>query len=95
MLVHIVLLVLLLQGVLDIEVLVAIADGFFIANAIIGILAGMVLFKSRWLKVSTLVLALFFAGILLFSAKPVLAVIMLMAIYVLSCGKIERKLLSR
>jgi hypothetical protein len=34
-------------------------------------------------------------GILLFSAKPVLAVIMLMAIYVLSCGKIERKLLSR
>jgi amino acid efflux transporter len=95
MLVHIVLLVLLLQGVLDIEVLVAIADGFFIANAIIGILAGMVLFKSRWLKVSTLVLALFFAGILLFSAKPLLAIIMLMATYVLSCGKIERKLFSR
>ena len=60
--VHIVLLILLWQDVLNLEALVAIADGFFIANALIGILAGMVLFRSLWLKVFTLMLALFLSA---------------------------------
>lgn len=90
--VHILLMVLLWLDILNIEILVAIADGFFITNALIGILAGMILFQSRWLKLTTLLLALFFAGILLFSAKPVLAVILLLAIYVL---KFNRKILIR
>ncbi len=65
----------------DIEQLVALADGFFIANALIGILAAIKLLESTLLRSAAVLLAVVFTGIFLQSAKPVIAIICGMAIF--------------
>ncbi|HHD63151.1 MAG TPA: amino acid permease [Desulfobulbaceae bacterium] len=64
----------------DIERLVALADGFFIANALIGILSATRLLQSRILRIAARLLALIFSGILLNAGAVVIAIILLMAI---------------
>jgi len=76
--VHIVQIFMVWAGFTDMEKLIAIADGFFIANATVGIFAAASLFKNRFLKGAAVLLSCFFIGILLFSDKLVLAVITFM-----------------
>ncbi len=74
-------------GPVGVEGLVALADGFFIANALIGVLAAAVLLENRFLKCGAGLLALFFLGILLFSSGVVITVISFMAVYTAGRGK--------
>lgn len=60
---------------LSLDNLVAFADGFFIANAIIGLITAIILFDRGFLKLSAIVLALVFFVIMLFSNIYILAVI--------------------
>lgn len=93
--VHLTVLGIAAADLLDIEGLVALADGFFIANALIGILAAMVLLKNRFLKLSAALLSIFFVGVLLFSKGEVLTVIVVMAIYAVGmAGRGERHSLA-
>lgn len=66
-LIHLVMLVLVYLDVLDISMLVGFANGFFIANAIIGLVTAMVLFENGILRYSALILAILFFAILAFS----------------------------
>lgn len=68
------------RDLIGVEVMVAVVDGFFIANATVGILAGMKLFKRKALKAGAAALALLFVGILLFSHPVVTVVIGVMAV---------------
>ena len=74
-------------GLTDIEQLVALANGFFIANALIGILAAIKLLESGVLRIAATLLSLVFTGIFLQSAKPVIAIIFCMGIYFLYRAK--------
>jgi APA family basic amino acid/polyamine antiporter len=69
--------------VTDIEQLVALADGFFIANALIGILSAIKLLRSTVLRLAAILLAVIFTGILLQAAKPVIVIILGMALFFL------------
>lgn len=60
---------------LSLENLVAFADGFFIANAIIGLITAIILFEKGFLKNSAISLALLFFIILLFSNTFILLTI--------------------
>lgn len=71
------------RGFIGVEFMVALADGFFIANATIGILAGIRLFHRKALKISAGVLVLLFVLILLFSHIFATLTIAAMAITVL------------
>jgi len=55
------------EKTLTLDNLVAFADGFFIANALIGLITAIILFENGFLKYSAYTLALFFMIILLFS----------------------------
>jgi len=66
-------------GIIDMSVLVSVANVFFLLNALIGILAAVVIFNKRWLKIAAGVLALCFAGILMFSSSLMLAIIALIS----------------
>jgi APA family basic amino acid/polyamine antiporter len=67
----------------DIEHLVSMADDFFIANALIGILSATRLLKEKLLRAAAALLAIFFTGILLQAAKPVIGIIVGMALFFL------------
>lgn len=55
--------------------LVAIADGFFLANALIGLVTAIILFENGGLRYIAMLLVVVFGGILCFSNPLVLAVI--------------------
>jgi len=74
-LVHVLILVLVYVNYLSLDNLVAFADGFFIANAIIGLITAILLFESGFLKMNAIVLTGMFFGILLFSNMYILSVI--------------------
>lgn len=61
---------------LTLDNLVAFADGFFIANAIIGLITAVILFEKGFLKYSSALLTLLFFIILLFSNIFILATIL-------------------
>ena len=73
--IYIVTLTLVYFGYLTLDNLVAFADGFFIANAIIGLITAIILFDKGFLKLSAIVLTLVFFVIMLFSNIFILAVI--------------------
>ena len=78
--VHIGQLVLVSLGVLDIAGILAIADGFFLVNALLGALAAAKLLCSPLPRTVSLILALGLFAVLLSSHWPVLAAIALMAL---------------
>lgn len=80
--IHFIFLVSSSRGFYNVKSLIALADGFFISNALIGILAAYKLIKNRVLKSLTALLALFFVIILFFSSKTVLLFLTLMGIVV-------------
>jgi APA family basic amino acid/polyamine antiporter len=79
-LVHLGQLVLVSLGVLDMAGILAIADGFFLVNALLGALAAARLLASPLPRIVSLVLALCLFAVLLSSHWPVLAAIALMAL---------------
>jgi APA family basic amino acid/polyamine antiporter len=60
---------------LSLDNLVAFADGFFIANAIIGLVTAIILFEKSFLRTSAFILTIIFSAILLFSNIFILLVI--------------------
>ncbi|MGD9807189.1 MAG: APC family permease [Deferribacterales bacterium] len=77
--IHALALIMVSGGWLNVEKLVSIADGFFLANALTGILAGIKIFKSKREKWLSVFLAVLLCIILLFSNIYVIAVIIIMA----------------
>jgi APA family basic amino acid/polyamine antiporter len=78
---HIANLILVYFNILNISDLVAFADGFFIANAIIGLITAIILFKNGFLRYSAIVLSILFFIILLYSNIIVLFIIMTLYIF--------------
>lgn len=74
-LMHIGMLILVYINYLTLDNLVAFSDGFFIANAIIGLFTAILLFDFGFLKVSAIVLTILFFGILLFSNIFILSIV--------------------
>jgi APA family basic amino acid/polyamine antiporter len=66
---------------LSLDNLVAFADGFFIANAIIGLVTAIILFENSFLRYSAFVLAFLFTCILLFSNIYILLTIVALFIF--------------
>ena len=66
---------------LSLDNLVAFADGFFISNALIGLVTAIILFEKSFLRYSAVVLAFIFTLILLFSNIYILSVILILFIY--------------
>ena len=62
-------------NILTLDNLVAYADGFFIANAIVGLLTAVILFEKGFLRSSSIFLTILFGSILLFSNIFILLVI--------------------
>jgi len=67
--------------VLSLDNLVAFADGFFIANALIGLITAIMLFERSFLKYSAFILLFLFFAILLFSNVYILLTILILFIY--------------
>lgn len=67
--------------ILNLSTLVAFADGFFIANALIGLITAIILFDKGFLKSSAMVLSVLFLGILLFSNIFILLVITILFLF--------------
>ena len=68
-------------NILNLSTLVAFADGFFIANALIGLITAIILFDKGFLKSSAMVLSVLFLGILLFSNIFILLVITILFLF--------------
>jgi len=81
-LIHLVILLLVYLKILDISSLVAFANGFFIANAIIGLVTAIVLFENGILRYSAFILTALFLAILAFSNLVILAVIIGLFLFV-------------
>ena len=79
--IYIVTLLLVYFDVLSLENLVAFADGFFIANAIIGLITAIILFEKGFLKTCAIVLTFLFGVILLFSNIFILCVIIALFVF--------------
>lgn len=67
--------------ILTLDNLVAFADGFFIANAIIGLITAVILFEKGFLKISAIILSILFGIILLFSNIFIILVIFLLFLF--------------
>ncbi|RXZ80880.1 amino acid permease [Paenibacillaceae bacterium] len=63
-------------GLFDLEKLVAFANSFLTINALIGIGAGIVLIKNKWIKVTGAVLSVFFIGMLVYHSSTVSLILM-------------------
>jgi APA family basic amino acid/polyamine antiporter len=73
--IYIVTLFLVYFNILTLDNLVAYADGFFIANAIVGLITAVILFEKGFLRNSSILLTILFGSILLFSNIFILLVI--------------------
>ena len=79
--IYIITLILVYFEVLTLDNLVAFADGFFIANAIIGLITAIVIFENGSLRYCSILLALIFFAILLFSNIFILLLIISLFIF--------------
>jgi len=79
--IYMIILYLVYVKILTLDNLVAFADGFFIANALIGLITAIILFENGFLKYSAYILALFFIIILLFSNIYILLSILTLFIF--------------
>jgi|TARA_B100001063_G_scaffold214684_1_gene215133 amino acid efflux transporter len=79
--IYIITLILVYFDFLSLENLVAFADGFFIANAIIGLITAIILFDKGFLKTSAIILTFLFGVILLFSNIFILCVIIALFVF--------------
>lgn len=77
-LVHLMILLLTWQGLIQVEGLIALADGFFIANAVLGLVAAIKVIDQLVLRLASGVLILMFLAILFHASTLVLVIICLM-----------------
>lgn len=77
------------NNILDVAGIVALADGFFLANALIGLFAAIKLIKAPLTRGMTVILSCIFIMILFHSSLIILGIIGLMAVWVY--GKKNRK----
>jgi APA family basic amino acid/polyamine antiporter len=84
--VHLGVLALHLNGALGLESMVAVANAFFLANAIMALLAGARILASRAMRALCAVLACGLGGMLAMSAWPVLAVLAAMTAWAFGAG---------
>nr|WP_155891165.1 amino acid permease [Ectobacillus panaciterrae] len=78
-------------NIVSIQQLVAIANAFFLCNALLGVLACMRLFASPFLKAGAAVLSVCFLCILLFSSPFILLGIAVVSVYFLWLQRVENK----
>ncbi|PGS55847.1 APC family permease [Bacillus sp. AFS041924] len=78
--IHIIVFILYFNDFLSIQTLVAIANAFFLCNALLGVLACIRLFDSIFFKIGSLILAICFLGILMFSSPIILVIITLISV---------------
>lgn len=81
--VHLVQLLLVNTGIMSIDVLVAVANTFFLLNALTGIFAAAVIFRNWWLKGLSVLLAGCFIAILCFSSVYAAAFGLVLAFFIL------------
>lgn len=86
--VHMIVFALFYLNIISIQQLVAIANAFFLCNALLGVLACMRIFESLLLKIGSAILAICFFGILLFLSIYILLAIVVVAVYF---GWLQRK----
>jgi APA family basic amino acid/polyamine antiporter len=79
--IHMITLAFIYFDIFNVADLVAFADGFFIANAIIGLITAIILFENGILKYSSYVLAILFFIILLFSNIFIMFVILSLLLF--------------
>ena len=79
--VHLTILSFVYYDIINISNLVAFADGFFIANAIIGLTTAIVIFDNGFLRYSAMILLVLFFAILLVSNIYILLVILSVFLY--------------
>lgn len=75
---------------LSLDNLVAFADGFFIANAIIGLITAIILFEKGFLRTSSIFLTILFSIILVFSNIFILLIIL--GLFTFTYFKKEKKI---
>jgi len=78
--IYIITLFLVYLNILQLDTLVAFADGFFIANALIGLVTAIILFNNGFLRTSAIILTVLFSIILLFSNIFILLIIIFLFI---------------
>ncbi|HFU75968.1 MAG TPA: hypothetical protein ENK66_06955 [Arcobacter sp.] len=79
--IYVVTLYLVYIDILTLDNLVAFADGFFISNAIIGLVTAIILFEKSFLRYAAFVLTFLFASILLFSNIYILCIILVLFLF--------------
>lgn len=79
--IYLITLILVYTKYLSLDNLVAFADGFFIANAIIGLITATILFDKGFLRNCSILLALLFFTILLFSNIIILLIVSLLFLF--------------
>ncbi|WP_088067245.1 APC family permease [Gottfriedia luciferensis] len=79
--IHVIVFILYFNDLVTIQTLVAIANAFFLCNALLGVLACLRLFDSLFFKIGAFILSLCFLGILLFSSPIILGIITLVSCY--------------
>lgn len=82
--VHSIILILTYFDLLNIESIVSIANGFFLANAIIGLIASIKIIDGLFYKIGGIILSISFLIILLFSSTKIfvsLGVVLLLSLY--------------
>ncbi|MGG2025997.1 amino acid permease [Gottfriedia sp. S16(2024)] len=89
--IHIIVFILYFSDFLSIQTLVAIANAFFLCNALLGVLACLRLFDSVFFKIGSFILAICFLGILLFSSPVILLLIILVSVYFIWLQKRDSK----
>ncbi|XRG78909.1 amino acid permease [Rossellomorea sp. GAMAL-10_SWC] len=89
--IHIIVFILYFNDFLSIQTFVAIANAFFLCNALLGVLACLRLFDSIFFKMGSCILAICFLGILLFSSPVILISIAMVSIYFILLQKRELK----
>lgn len=80
-LIHLIVLFLVYKNIFNKAILVSFADGFFIANAMIGLITAIIIFKNGILKFMAFVLLAIFFAILQFSNIYILFVIFILFLY--------------
>lgn len=92
--VHILILIMTQLNILDLERILNIANSFFLLNAIIGLLAGVLIIKSLFIKISSVILIISLGIIMMFSSVDILVALALVFIVSLIIGRKREKSLQ-
>lgn len=92
--VHTVVLIMTQLGILNLERIVNIANSFFLLNAIIGLVAGFIVIKSKFFKLSSTILIISLSIIMLFSSLEILVALLVIFVISILIGKRRESYIS-